>query len=70
MSFINISGKKIYYENYGENNTPVLVYLHGGPGASALKRATQERFMRDMQTADFIRLAEMIPVRLKIRYKN
>ncbi|MEE1057435.1 MAG: alpha/beta fold hydrolase [Acutalibacteraceae bacterium] len=36
MSFINISGKKIYYESYGENHTPVLVYLHGGPGASCL----------------------------------
>lgn len=36
MSFINISGKKIYYESYGENNTPILVYLHGGPGASCL----------------------------------
>lgn len=36
MSFINISGKNIYYESYGENNTPVLVYLHGGPGASCL----------------------------------
>ena len=36
MPFIKISGKNIYYEIYGENNAPVLVYLHGGPGASCL----------------------------------
>ena len=36
MSYLTISGKKIYYEEYGFGNTPTLVYLHGGPGESCL----------------------------------
>lgn len=35
-SYINICGKKIYYEIYGEKNENVLVYFHGGPRASCL----------------------------------
>ena len=39
MSYLTISGKKIYYEEYGADNSPTLptlVYLHGGPGESCL----------------------------------
>ncbi len=36
MGFINISGKNIYIENQGRENKKVLLYLHGGPGASCL----------------------------------
>ena len=46
MSFINISGKMIYYESYGENHTPVLVYLHGGPGASFLDFADTAKALK------------------------
>lgn len=45
MSFINISKKNIYYEIYGENNAPVLVYLHGGPGASCLDFANTAKLL-------------------------
>lgn len=36
MPYINICSKQIYYEKYGEENSPILVYLHGGPGESCL----------------------------------
>lgn len=36
MSYLTISGKNIYYEEYGIEKTPTLVYLHGGPGESCL----------------------------------
>lgn len=45
MSFINISKKNIYYEIYGENNAPVLVYLHGGSGASCLDFANTAKLL-------------------------
>ncbi len=45
MSFIKISKKKIYYEIYGENNAPVLLYLHGGPGASCLDFANTAKLL-------------------------
>ena len=43
MAYINISGKNIYYEMYGEAHDAALVYLHGGPGASCLDFAAQAR---------------------------
>ena len=43
MSYINICGKQIYYEEYGEENTPTLVYLHGGPGESCLTYTYQAK---------------------------
>lgn len=36
MSFVNVCGKQIYYEEYGVGNNPTLVYMHGGPGESCL----------------------------------
>lgn len=39
--FINIWGKKIWYEVYGAENEAALLYLHGGPGASCLDFAHQ-----------------------------
>jgi len=36
MALTEVCGKKIYTETYGENNKKVLLYLHGGPGASCL----------------------------------
>ncbi|CAG9621120.1 alpha/beta fold hydrolase [Sutcliffiella rhizosphaerae] len=38
---INIRGKKLYVEQYGEQNKEVLLYLHGGPGASCLDFSDQ-----------------------------
>lgn len=43
MSFIDISGRKIYYEEYGRGNAPTLVYLHGGPGESCLTYTCQAK---------------------------
>lgn len=49
MAYINIFGKNIFYEIYGENHKETLVYFHGGPGASCLdfeeqaKRLAKER---------------------------
>lgn len=34
--YIDIWGKKIWYEIYGAEHTDTLLYLHGGPGASCL----------------------------------
>lgn len=34
--FMNIWGKKIWYELYGAEHRGTLLYLHGGPGASCL----------------------------------
>lgn len=36
MAYVDIDGKQIYYEEYGKENTPTLVYMHGGPGESCL----------------------------------
>ena len=36
MSYLTISGKNIYYEEYGTGKAPALVYIHGGPGESCL----------------------------------
>lgn len=54
MSFINISKKNIYYEIYGENNAPVLLYLHGGPGASCLDFTnTAKAFGKQIKVVSF-----------------
>ena len=41
--FIEIYGKSIYYEVYGAENKDVLVYLHGGPGASCMDFVNQAK---------------------------
>lgn len=41
MSYVNICGKQIYYEEYGKGNSPTLVYMHGGPGESCLTYSYQ-----------------------------
>jgi proline iminopeptidase len=33
---MNIDGKQIYYEEYGAENNPTMIYIHGGPGESCL----------------------------------
>ncbi|MCG1023479.1 alpha/beta fold hydrolase [Sutcliffiella horikoshii] len=33
---VHIRGTNLYVEEFGENNEEVLLYLHGGPGASCL----------------------------------
>lgn len=41
--FVNIFGKKIFYEVYGTEYTNTLLYLHGGPGASCLDFVNQAK---------------------------
>lgn len=41
--YIQIWGKKIYYEIYGEEQCKALLYLHGGPGASCLDFVNQAK---------------------------
>lgn len=41
--YIDIWGKKIWYELYGAEHTATLLYLHGGPGASCLDFEGQAR---------------------------
>jgi len=36
MAYVDINGKKIYFEEYGIGKNPTLVYIHGGPGESCL----------------------------------
>ncbi len=43
MPYLILSGKKIYYEEYGVDNAPTLVYLHGGPGESCLTYSYQAK---------------------------
>ena len=43
MSYKNVCGKQIYYEEYGAEKEPVLLYLHGGPGESCLTYSYQAR---------------------------
>lgn len=49
--FINIWGKKIWYEIYGSEYNDTLLYLHGGPGASCL---------------DFVNQAEALSKKMKV----
>ena len=41
--FMDIWGKKIWYEVYGAEHSGTLLYLHGGPGASCLDFVDQAR---------------------------
>lgn len=45
--FINIWGKKIWYELYGAEYNDTLLYLHGGPGASCLDFVNQARALSE-----------------------
>ena len=36
MAYVEIGGKKIYFEEYGLGKNPTVVYMHGGPGESCL----------------------------------
>ena len=45
--FINIGGKKIWYEIYGAEYDDTLLYLHGGPGASCLDFANQAKALSE-----------------------
>jgi len=36
MAYVDLNGKKIYFEEYGIGKNPTLVYMHGGPGESCL----------------------------------
>lgn len=43
MSFVNLQGKKMYYEEYGDKRNKTIVYFHGGPGESCLSYTYQAR---------------------------
>ncbi len=45
--FIDIFGKKIYYEMYGAEHKDTLLYLHGGPGASCLDFVNQAKALSE-----------------------
>lgn len=45
--FIDIWGKKIWYEIYGTEFNDTLLYLHGGPGASCLDFANQAKALSE-----------------------
>lgn len=45
--FINILGKKIWYEIYGTEYNDTLLYLHGGPGASCLDFVNQAKALSE-----------------------
>lgn len=45
--FINIWGKKIWYEIYGAEYEDTLLYLHGGPGASCLDFVNQAKALSE-----------------------
>ena len=54
MAYINTLGKNIYYEVYGTTNETVLLYLHGGPGASCLDFGnTAEMLSKELQVISF-----------------
>lgn len=54
MAYINISGKNIYYEIHGATNETVLLYLHGGPGASCLDFGnTAQALSKELQVISF-----------------
>lgn len=41
--YVDVFGKRIYYEVYGAENDDTLLYLHGGPGASCLDFVNQAK---------------------------
>ena len=43
MAYLTVSGKNIYFEEYGAGNSPTVVYLHGGPGESCLTYSYQAK---------------------------
>lgn len=43
MSFVNLQGKKVYYEEYGDKRNKTIVYFHGGPGESCLSYTHQAK---------------------------
>lgn len=43
MAFVEVAGKKIYYEEYGEADKPTVLYIHGGPGESCLTYSYQAK---------------------------
>ena len=45
--FVNIIGKKIWYEIYGTEHNDTLLYLHGGPGASSLDFVNQTKALSE-----------------------
>lgn len=45
MSYIDVDGKSLYYEIHGEDDRDVLLYLHGGPGASCMDYADQAKML-------------------------
>ena len=45
--FIDIWGKKIWYEIYGTEYNDTLLYLHGGPGASCLDFVNQAKALSE-----------------------
>ena len=45
--FVNIWGKKIWYEIYGTEYNDTLLYLHGGPGASCLDFVNQAKALSE-----------------------
>ena len=54
MAHIPVSDKNIYYEIHGDTNETVLLYLHGGPGASCLDfHNTAEALSQELQVISF-----------------
>lgn len=45
MSFVNVNGKEIFYEEYGVNHKQIIVYFHGGPGESCLTYTHQAKIL-------------------------
>lgn len=45
--FVDIWGKKIWYEIYGAEHNDTLLYLHGGPGASCLDFVNQAKALSE-----------------------
>ena len=58
--FIDIWGKKIWYEIYGTEHHDTLLYLHGGPGASCLDFVNQAKALSEkMKVVIFDQLGVM-----------
>lgn len=48
MAYISVLGKNIYYEEYGKEKMPTIVYLHGGPGESCLTYSYQAKKLGEL----------------------